>query len=219
MYGSCVCKGEGRGDGLLPIPKTPPLPYCTEGIHTPKEAPPPPPHLLFVRTERRKKKKREGRAGNETNVTRRDRDGRSRDETRHETVSSSLSRDQVHKKQNLTHNFDPNADILIYFFFETVSRDKVTRRGRLVTGPKGGSIRGGQANGREGGGVPPPCGVGSKEIGTTRRPLLPPQRSPSLRPFPTGPRLQNLLCSYICFVQCLWDMQGKEEEKRGLNTF
>ncbi len=42
-------------------------------------------------------------------------------------------RDRVHRKQNFTQNFDPNVDILVYFFFETVSRDEVTRRDEIET--------------------------------------------------------------------------------------
>ncbi len=66
--------------------------------------------------------------GNETKVTRRDRDGRLRDETRDGPVKlvsrPKLPRrdemqDQVHKKQNFTQNFDPNIDIFVYFSFET----------------------------------------------------------------------------------------------------
>ncbi len=49
-------------------------------------------------------------------------------------------RDQVHKAQNFTQNFDANVDIFVYFFlrdkkifFETVSRDEVTRRDEIET--------------------------------------------------------------------------------------
>ncbi len=103
----------------------------------------------------------EGRAGNETKVTRRDetRDGPDQFVSRLKLTRRDEMRDQVHKEQNFTQNFDPNFDILNYFFLrdrnfssrrsrETKSWDETrsrrsrlvssrvfSRRDRLVTGP------------------------------------------------------------------------------------